>query len=169
MLWAIQCNLFQSNVMHLIQYILVCSSRSLPRHGALSNMIPQCNFWDFHLVHATGPKQSLPINTIGQCNSGVNTQENQGKSFTSQNSWFWLGSNCQNRRFLNLGIAQIGCLGGLWGLVCTEKWSRNFDSGTNSGIFGNPKMAKTWSFYSNFLSYMRLKEHHQPADVWRWG
>ena len=29
-----------------------------------------------------------------------------------------------------------------WGLVCIEKWSRNFDSGTRSAIFGTPKMAK---------------------------
>ena len=31
---------------------------------------------------------------------------------------------------------------GFWGLVCIEKWSRNFDSGTRSAIFGTPKMAK---------------------------
>ena len=30
---------------------------------------------------------------------------------------------------------------GFWGLVCIEKWSRNFDSGTQNAIFGTPKMA----------------------------
>ena len=30
---------------------------------------------------------------------------------------------------------------GFWGLVCVEKWSQNFDSGTLNAIFGIPKMA----------------------------
>ena len=30
-----------------------------------------------------------------------------------------------------------------WGLVCIEKWSQNFDSGTQNAIFGTPKMGKT--------------------------
>ena len=29
---------------------------------------------------------------------------------------------------------------GFWGLVCIKKWSQNFDSGTQSAIFGTPKM-----------------------------
>ena len=28
-----------------------------------------------------------------------------------------------------------------WGVVCIEKWSQNFDSGTRSAIFGTPKTA----------------------------
>ena len=32
---------------------------------------------------------------------------------------------------------------GFWGLVCIEKWSQNFDSGTRSAIFGTLKMTKT--------------------------
>ena len=32
---------------------------------------------------------------------------------------------------------------GFWGLACIEKWSRNFDSGTQSAIFGTPKMTKS--------------------------
>ena len=36
---------------------------------------------------------------------------------------------------------------GFWGLVCIEKWSRNFDSGTRSAIFGTPKMAKMTPFW----------------------
>ena len=39
---------------------------------------------------------------------------------------------------------------GFWGLVCIEKWSRNFDSGTQSAIFGTPKIAKMHRF-SNFM------------------
>ena len=31
---------------------------------------------------------------------------------------------------------------GFYGLVCIEKWSYNFDSGTRSAIFGTPKMTK---------------------------
>ena len=38
---------------------------------------------------------------------------------------------------------------GFWGLVCIEKWSYNFDSGTRSAISGTPKMAK-WGRFSNF-------------------
>ena len=30
-----------------------------------------------------------------------------------------------------------------WGLVCIEKWSQNFDSGTRSAIFGTPQTPKT--------------------------
>ena len=30
---------------------------------------------------------------------------------------------------------------GFWGLVCIEKWSQNFDSGTQNAIFGTTKMA----------------------------
>ena len=33
-----------------------------------------------------------------------------------------------------------------WGLVCIEKWSQKFDSGTQSAIFGTPKTAKMASF-----------------------
>ena len=29
-----------------------------------------------------------------------------------------------------------------WELVCIEKWSQNFDSGTRSAVFGTPKIAK---------------------------
>ncbi len=35
---------------------------------------------------------------------------------------------------------------GFWGLVCIEKWSRNFDSGIQSAIFDTLKMAKTGYF-----------------------
>ena len=35
---------------------------------------------------------------------------------------------------------------GFWGLVCIEKWSQKFVSGTRSAIFGTPEMAKTGSF-----------------------
>ena len=35
---------------------------------------------------------------------------------------------------------------GFWGLVCIEKWSRNFDSGTRSAIFGTPQTPKMGSF-----------------------
>ena len=38
---------------------------------------------------------------------------------------------------------------GFLGLVCIEKGSRNFDSGTRSAIFGTPKIAKMPRF-SNF-------------------
>ena len=35
---------------------------------------------------------------------------------------------------------------GFWGLVCIEKWSRNFDSGIRSAIFDTLKMSKTGHF-----------------------
>ena len=35
---------------------------------------------------------------------------------------------------------------GFWGLVCIEKWSYNFDSGTRSTIFDTPKTAKMGHF-----------------------
>ena len=35
---------------------------------------------------------------------------------------------------------------GFWGLVCIEKWSRNFDSGIRSAVFGTPKMVKMTPF-----------------------
>ena len=35
---------------------------------------------------------------------------------------------------------------GFWGLVCIEKWSWNFDSGTRSAIFDTTKMAKMTPF-----------------------
>ena len=35
---------------------------------------------------------------------------------------------------------------GYWGLVCIEKWSYNFDSGTRSAISGTPKIAETTPF-----------------------
>ena len=38
--------------------------------------------------------------------------------------------------------------GGVLGLVCIEKWSQNFDSGTRSAILGTPKMAKMTPFCS---------------------
>ena len=36
---------------------------------------------------------------------------------------------------------------GFWGLVCIEKWSRNFDWGTRSAIFGTPQNAQNGSFW----------------------
>ena len=42
---------------------------------------------------------------------------------------------------------------GFWGLVCIEKWSKNFDSGTRSAIFGTLKMAKTGSILYIFASF----------------
>ena len=36
---------------------------------------------------------------------------------------------------------------GFWGLVCIEKWSQNFDSGTRTAIFDTPKNAKAGSFW----------------------
>ena len=35
---------------------------------------------------------------------------------------------------------------GFRGLVCIKKWSRNFDSGTQSAIFGTPQTPKTGKF-----------------------
>ena len=40
---------------------------------------------------------------------------------------------------------------GFWGLVCIEKWSQNFDSGTRSAIFGTPKMAVFFHFGGSIL------------------
>ena len=38
---------------------------------------------------------------------------------------------------------------GFWGLVCIEKWSQNFDSGTRSAIFGTPKNQNSESTFIN--------------------
>ena len=39
-----------------------------------------------------------------------------------------------------MGFWGFGVLG-FWGLVCIEKWSRNFDLGIQSAIFGTPQNA----------------------------
>ena len=44
-------------------------------------------------------------------------------------------------RFLGPILVPEVAFWGFWGLVCIEKWSQNFDSGTQNAIFGTPKMA----------------------------
>ena len=39
-------------------------------------------------------------------------------------------------------VSKWGILGG----ICIEGWCQNFDSGTRSAIFGNPKMGNFWCF-----------------------
>ena len=55
--------------------------------------------------------------------------------------------------FDQVGLFKWPCLGSVSGKMTViplslfyEKWSQNFDSGTQSDIFGTPKMAKTGSF-----------------------
>ena len=43
---------------------------------------------------------------------------------------------------------------GFWGLVCIEKWSQKFVSGTRSAIFGTPEMAKMTLFWP-FQGYQK--------------
>ena len=35
---------------------------------------------------------------------------------------------------------------GFWGGICIKKWSKNFDSGSRSAIFGTPKTLKMGQF-----------------------
>ena len=49
-------------------------------------------------------------------------------------------------RFLGPILVPEVAFWGFWGLVCIEKWSRNFDSGIQSAIFDTLKMAKTGYF-----------------------
>ena len=49
-------------------------------------------------------------------------------------------------RFLGPILVPEVAFWGFWGLVCIEKWSQNFDSGTQNAICGTPKIAKTPRF-----------------------
>ena len=44
----------------------------------------------------------------------------------------------------------------IWGLVCIDKWSRNFDSATRSAIFVTPKMAKMAPWDRKLFSLLGL-------------
>ena len=47
--------------------------------------------------------------------------------------------------FSRADVGSWGVSPGVRGLVCIEKWSHNFDSGTQNAISGTPKLAKLGS------------------------
>ena len=64
--------------------------------------------------------------------------------------------------FRGLNLVPEMAFWGFWGLVCIEKWSQNFDSGTRTAIFDTPKNAKAGSFWrflgtENGISGARIK------------
>ena len=58
--------------------------------------------------------------------------------------------NGQRKHFSGADFGSLCVFLVFFGLVCFEKWSYNFDSGTRNAIYGTPKMAK-WGRFSNFV------------------